>query len=207
MKKTVYGVTLFLGLGLLMTSCFSSSSSNDLKKSLEDLKKELNTVNYVETDIDSLDFSMVLPDYMVSTTTLDADRPLQYMNAVKEQYIVASYELISDVEPSLKALKKYEGKTLLDQYVSYNKEVIEEGVKISKQEPVKKMTIDGMPAQMLQFDGMVEGISEGISYYTVFIQSKDKLYFIMTWTLESRKDDFKEVADKMIKSFHLKKSA
>lgn len=207
MKKTVYGVTLFLGLGLLMTSCFSSSSSNDLKKSLEDLKKELNTVNYVETDIDSLDFSMVLPDYMVSTTTLDADRPLQYMNAVKEQYIVASYELISDVEPSLKAMKKYEGKTLLDQYVSYNKEVIEEGVKISKQEPVKKMTIDGMPAQMLQFDGMVEGISEGISYYTVFIQSKDKLYFIMTWTLESRKDDFKEVADKMIKSFHLKKSA
>jgi hypothetical protein len=207
MKKTVYGVTLFLGLGLLMTSCFSSSSSNDLKKSLEDLKKELNTVNYVETDIDSLDFSMVLPDYMVSTTTLDADRPLQYMNAVKEQYIVASYELISDVEPSLKAMKKYEGKTLLDQYVSYNKEVIEEGVKISKQEPIKKMTIDGMPAQMLQFDGMVEGISEGISYYTVFIQSKDKLYFIMTWTLESRKDDFKEVADKMIKSFHLKKSA
>lgn len=207
MKKTVYGVTLFLGLGLLMTSCFSSSSSNDLKKSLEDLKKDLNTVNYVETDIDSLDFSMVLPDYMVSTTTLDADRPLQYMNAVKEQYIVASYELVSDVEPSLKALKKYEGKTLLDQYVSYNKEVIEEGVKISKQEPIKKMTIDGMPAQMLQFDGMVEGISEGISYYTVFIQSKDKLYFIMTWTLESRKDDFKEIADKMIKSFHLKKSA
>jgi hypothetical protein len=207
MKKTVYGVTLFLGLGLLMTSCFSSSSSNDLKKSLEDLKKDLNTVNYVETDIDSLDFSMVLPDYMVSTTTLDADRPLQYMNAVKEQYIVASYELVSDVEPSLKALKKYEGKTLLDQYVSYNKEVIEEGVKISKQEPIKKMTIDGMQAQMLQFDGMVEGISEGISYYTVFIQSKDKLYFIMTWTLESRKDDFKEIADKMIKSFHLKKSA
>jgi hypothetical protein len=150
---------------------------------------------------------MVLPDYMVSTTTLDADRPLQYMNAVKEQYIVASYELVSDVEPSLKALKKYEGKTLLDQYVSYNKEVIEEGVKISKQEPIKKMTIDGMQAQMLQFDGMVEGISEGISYYTVFIQSKDKLYFIMTWTLESRKDDFKEIADKMIKSFHLKKSA
>lgn len=206
MKKTVYGVTLFLGLGLLMTSCFSSSSSNDLKKSLEDLKKDLNTVNYVETDIDSLDFSMVIPDYMVSTTTLDADRPLQYMNAVKEQYIVASYELVSDVEPSLKALK-YDGKTLLDQYVSYNKEVIEEGVKISKQEPIKKMTIDGMQAQMLQFDGMVEGISEGISYYTVFIQSKDKLYFIMTWTLESRKDDFKEVADKMIKSFHLKKSA
>ena len=206
MKKTVYGVTLFLGLGLLITSCFSSSSSNDLKKSLEDLKKDLNTVNYVETDIDSLDFSMVIPDYMVSTTTLDADRPLQYMNAVKEQYIVASYELVSDVEPSLKALK-YDGKTLLDQYVSYNKEVIEEGVKISKQEPIKKMTIDGMQAQMLQFDGMVEGISEGISYYTVFIQSKDKLYFIMTWTLESRKDDFKEVADKMIKSFHLKKSA
>lgn len=206
MKKTVYGVAIFLGMGLLMTSCFSSSSSSDLEKSLKDLEKELNTVKYVESDVDSLDFSMVLPDYMVATTTLDADRPFQYMNAVKEQYIVASYELISDVEPSLKVLN-YEGKTLLDQYVSYNKGVIEEGVKISKQEPIKKMTIDGMQAQLMQFDGMVEGISEGISYYTVFIQAKDKLYFVMTWTLESRKDDFKEIADKMIKSFHLKKSA
>lgn len=204
MKKTVYGVAIFLGLGLLMTSCFSSSSSSDLEKSLKDLEKELNTVKYVESDIDSLDFSMVLPDYMVATSTLDADRPFQFMNAVKEQYIVASYELISDVKPSLEALN-YKGKTLLDQYVSYNKEVIEEGVTISKQDPVKKMTIDGMQAQMLQFDGTVEGISEGISYYTVFIEAKDKLYFIMTWTLESRKDDFKEVADKMIKSFHLKK--
>ena len=205
MKKTVYGVTLFLGLGLLMTSCFSSSSS-DLEKSLKDLEKELNTVKYVESDIDSLDFSMVLPDYMVATSTLDADRPFQFMNAVKEQYIVASYEMISDVKPSLEALN-YEGKTLLDQYVSYNKEVIEEGVTISKQDPIKKMTIDGMQAQLLQFDGTVEGISEGISYYTVFIEAKDKLYFIMTWTLESRKEDFKPIADKMIKSFHLKKSA
>lgn len=206
MKKAVFGVALFLGMGVLMTSCVSSSSSEDLKKSLEDLKKEMNTVNYVESDIDSLDFTMVLPDYMIATTTLDADRPFQYMNAVKEQYIVASYEMVSDVEPLLKA-SNYEGKTLLDQYVAYNKEVIEEGVKISKQDPIKKMTIDGMPAQLLQLDGTVEGISEGISYYTVFIQAKDKLYFIMTWTLESRKDDFKEIADKMIKSFHLKKSA
>jgi hypothetical protein len=206
MKKTVYGVALFLGLGLLMTSCFSSSSSSDLEKSLKDLEKELNTVRYVESDIDSLDFSMVLPDYMIATTTLDASRPFQYMNAVKEQYIVASYEMISDVEPLLKA-SNYEGKTLLDKYVSYNKGVIEEGVTISKQDPIKKMTIDGMQAQLLQLDGTVEGISEGISYYTVFIQAKDKLYFIMTWTLESRKDDFKEIADKMIKSFHLKKSA
>ncbi|ASS48936.1 MAG: hypothetical protein A3D31_05630 [Candidatus Fluviicola riflensis] len=206
MKKTIYGASIFLGLGLLMTSCFSSSSSKDLEQSLKELEKELNTVNYVESEIDSLDFTMVLPDYMVATSTLDADRPFQFMNAVKEQYLVASYEMISDVQPSLEALN-YEGKTLLDQYVSYNKEVIEEGVTISKQEPVKKMKIDGMDAQMLQFDGTVEGISEGISYYTVFIQAKDRLYFIMTWTLESRKDDFKPIAEKMIKSFHLKKSA
>ena len=206
MKKTIYGASIFLGLGLLMTSCFSSSSSKDLEQSLKELEKELNTVNYVESEIDSLDFTMVLPDYMVATSTLDADRPFQFMNAVKEQYLVASYEMISDVQPSLEALN-YEGKTLLNQYVSYNKEVIEEGVTISKQEPVKKMKIDGMDAQMLQFDGTVEGISEGISYYTVFIQAKDRLYFIMTWTLESRKDDFKPIAEKMIKSFHLKKSA
>ena len=203
MKKIIYGASIFLGMGLLMTSCFGSANS-ELEKSLKDLEKELNTVKYVESDNDTVDFTMKIPDYMIATSTLDLDRPFQYMNAVKEQYLVASYELVSDVQPSLEALK-YEGKTLLDQYVSYNQEVIEEGVKISKQEKTKSMTIDGMDARMLQFDGMVEGISEGISYFTVFIQAKDKLYFIMTWTLESRKDDFKPVAEEMIKSFHLKK--
>lgn len=201
MKKTFYGMAAAIGMGLL-ASCMGGGKS-ELEKSLDKLKEDLEKVSYVKAESDSVDFTMDIPDYMVSTTSLDASRPFQYMNAYKEQYIVASFEDRDLVEPSLKALKP-EGKTFLEQYVNYNKQVIEEGVNISAQEKPKNMIIDGMKAQLLQFDGTVEGISEPISYYTVFIEGKDRIYFVMTWTLESKKEEFKDVADKMIKSFKLK---
>ena len=109
MKKIIYGASIFLGMGLLMTSCYGSANS-ELEKKQKDLEKELNTVNYVESDNDTVVFNIKIPDYIIATSTLDLDRPFQYMNAVKEQYLVASYELVSDVQPSLEALK-YEGKT------------------------------------------------------------------------------------------------
>ena len=203
MKRTIYGVTIALGLGLIATAC-GGGSSKELEDSLNQLKEDLNKVNYVESAIDSIEFSMILPDYLVATTTLQEGRPFQFMNAYKEQYIVASSEDRSLVEPSLKALK-YEGKTVLDQYVSYNKEVLAEGVKITSEEPIQSLKIDGLDARILQFSGTVEGIVEAISYHCAFIQGEKDIYFVMTWTLESKKDEFKPIAEKIIKSFHMKK--
>jgi hypothetical protein len=204
MKKTLYGVAIALGTGLIVSACGGNNVKSDLAKSLEKLEQKLKAVNYMTADVDSVDFTMEVPDYMTPTNQLDVTRPFQYMNAIKEQYIVASSEDRILVEPSLKALK-YEGKTFLDQYVSYNKSVIEEGVKITSMQEIKSLTIDGMDAKVLQFDGTVEGIAEPINYYTAFVEGKDKVYFIMTWTLESKKEAFKDVADKMIKSFKVKK--
>lgn len=204
MKKTLYGVAIALGTGLLVSACGGNSVKSDLAKSLEKLEQKLKEVHYMTADVDSVDFTMEVPDYMTPTNQLDVTRPFQYMNAIKEQYIVASSEDRLLVEPSLKALK-FEGKTFLDQYVAYNKSVIEEGVKITSMQDTKSLTIDGMNAKVLQFDGNVEGINEPINYYTAFVEGKDKVYFIMTWTLESKKEEFKDVADKMIKSFKIKK--
>lgn len=204
MKKTTVEIAFTLGLGLLIYTCTSISSGTDFGKTFFSLKEGKAKINYVESDIDSLDFAMKVPDYMETTASLDNGRPFQYMNEVKEHYIMASYESISDVIPALETLG-YGGGNLLDQYVSYNKEVIAGGVKISKQKPVKKLTVSGMPARMLQFDGMVDGIDEGISYYAIFIESPNKLYFVLAWTLESKKTEFTPIAETMLKSFHLKK--
>lgn len=197
------GIAAVLALSLGIVSCTNNSAS-ELEKTLDELKKESEKITYVEQTNDSIDFYLILPDYMSETSELDPGRPFQYMNAVKEHYIVASSEALADVKPLIEVMD-YEGETFLDKYVSYNKGVINEGVKISKEEPVKKTTINGFKAQTLQFDGTVEGISEPISYFTTFIEGKDNVYFIMLWTLESRKDDFKEIADKVVKSFHVKK--
>jgi|GEM_PF-3767751 len=203
MKRTIYGATLALGLGLIATAC-GGGPSKELEDSLNQLQEDLNKVNYVESAIDSLNFSMILPDYMIATSTLQEGQPFQYMNAFKEQYIVASSEDRSLVEPSLKALN-YEGKTLFDQYVSYYQEVLKKGVKMTSEEPIKSLKIDGLEARWWQFNGTVEGVAQGISYHTVFIESEKEIYLVMAWTLESKKEEFKPIAEKIIKSFHMKK--
>ncbi|MES2554721.1 MAG: hypothetical protein V4604_01145 [Bacteroidota bacterium] len=200
MKKTTAKMAFTLGLGLLIFTCASISPGSETSTVVVKGDK----IKYVESDIDSLDFTMKIPDYMETTASLDNGRPFQYMHEVKEQYIMASFELITDVTPALETLG-YGGGNLLDQYVAYNREVIAGGVNIFQQKPVKKLKISGMPAQMLQFDGMVEGIDEGISYHAVFIESPEKLYFVLAWTLQSKKAEFTPIAETMLKSFRLKK--
>ncbi|MDH4474337.1 MAG: hypothetical protein QE487_17155 [Fluviicola sp.] len=203
MKKTTVKTAITLGMGLLIYTCTSISAGTNFSKSFSGFEK--GKIKYIESAIDSLEFAMKVPDYMETTASLDNSRPFQYMNEVKEHYIMASYELISDVIPAMESMG-YSGDNLLDEYVTYNQEVIAEGVNVSAQKPVKKLTIDGMPARMLQFDGMVDGIDEGISYFAVFIESKNKLYFVLAWTLESKKSEFTPIAGTMLKSFHLKKN-
>lgn len=205
MKRNTTKTALILGLGLLTFTCMSLSLTEHSERQTTDSNAGNPKINYVESDIDSLDFAMKIPDYMQATNSLDDGRPFQYMHEVKEHYIIASFEAISDVIPALEILGHSEG-NLLDEYVAYNQGVIAEGVKISKQKPVKKLIVNGMQARMLQFDGRVEGIDQGISYFAIFVESPDNMYFVMAWTLQSKKAEFKPIAETMLKSFHLKKN-
>lgn len=202
--KTAFLLGATTILAIAVSSCTSSNDMKELERSLKELEEKSEEITYVEQSNDSVDFYMILPEYLAATTGLEEGQPYQYMNAVKEQYLVASYEAIAELKPLLNVLN-YEGETFLDKYVSFKKEIINEGVTISKQEPVKKTTINGMQARTMQFDGTVEGIIQPISYYVALIEGKENIYFVILWTLESRKDEFKDVADKIIKSFHVKK--
>ena len=201
-------IALLLGattiLAIANNSCTNSNDVKELEKSLKELEKKSEEVNYVEQSNDSVDFYMILPEYLAATTGLDEGQPYQYMNAVKEQYLVASYENIAEVKPLLNVMN-YEGDTFLDKYTSFKKEIVNEGIAISKQESVKKLTINGLPARTMQFDGTVEGIIQPISYFAAIIEGKENIYFVILWTLESRKEEFKDIADKIIKSFRVKK--
>ena len=202
MKRNTTKTALILGLGLFTFTCMSLSLAPESGNPYQHAAAE--KINYVESDIDSLDFAMKIPDYMQATNSLDDGRPFQYMHEVKEHYIIASFEAISDVIPALEILGHSKG-NLLDEYVAHNQRVIAEGVTISKQKPVKKLTVSGMQARMLQFDGRVKGIDQGISYFAIFVESPDNLYFVLAWSLQSKKAEFKPIAETMLKSFHLKK--
>jgi hypothetical protein len=203
MKKTFYGIAAAVGIGLLASCSGSAETKSDLQKSLEELKK-LNEVKYMKGEVDSVDFTIDIPDYMTPTSSLDVGRPFQFMNAYKEQYIVASYEPVDVVKPLLEVMDNSK-KSMLEKYADYNWDILKENVSITSQEKEKKMTIDGMQALEYEFNGTVEGVTVPINYYVTFIEGKENIYFVMTWTLESKKEEFRPIAEKMIRSFRVKK--
>lgn len=204
MKKTFYGIAAAVGIGLLASCSGSVETKSDLQKSLEELKNEMNKVNYVKGDVDTVDFTIDIPDYMTPTSSLDVGRPFQFMNAYKEQYIVASYEPLDVVGPLLNTIDN-SSKSTLEKYSAYNWDILKENVSIMSQEKEKKRTINGMKALEYEFNGSVEGVSVPINYYVTFIEGAENIYFIMTWTLESKKEEFRPIAEKMIGSFREKK--
>jgi hypothetical protein len=161
------------------------------------------TVNYVKRTNKKIDFQMEIPNYMEVTTELDEDRPFQYMHLEKEHYIVASYEDLATVEKLIQQIDPRDVGTL-EKYADYNWTVLEENVAISSREEVVITTISGMEARIYEFDGTVEGVVVPITYTIAFIKGKKNIYFIMAWTLQSEKETFAAIADKMIRSFRLK---
>jgi hypothetical protein len=71
---------------------------------------------------------------------------------------------------------------------------------ISKEE-LKNLTINGMNAATTELDAKVEGVSVPISYFLTFVEGKKKLYFIMGWTLQNKKDTYRADYLQMRKSF------
>jgi hypothetical protein len=160
-------------------------------------------VKYVTATNDKIDFRMEIPNYMEATTELDADRPFQYQEYAREHYIIASYEELAIIEP---LLNEMDNRTIptLQKYAEYNWTILEENVAISSREDMIETRIAGMNARIYEFNGTVEGVTEPINYYAAFIEGKDNIYFILAWTLESEKETFRPIADKMIRSFRLK---
>jgi hypothetical protein len=49
--------------------------------------------------------------------------------------------------------------------------------------------------------GTQEGIDDAMGFTVAFIEGKETLYMVMTWTFEKTKSEYQEDMDKMINSF------
>lgn len=190
MKTNLSGFCL-ISLTFLLASCMLN------------LKKDEKGVNDL-VPVSINDYSLSVPAYMTKTSALNEEASLQFQNIFKETYVIVideekqvfidSYIEAGFYDSTLSVLMNYASTQV--QSTMANLEVIEK-------EDLSELIINGLPAAQAQIDGTYDGIESPISYFLTFVEGKKNLYMIMGWTMQTKKDKYKDTFRDMAKSFKL----
>ncbi len=145
-------------------------------------------------------YQIMIPDYMDATDELHEEANLQFMNAYRETYIIVIDEDKNEFINSFKQIESYDTTmSIIDNYAGVITSSIETSEDLTLGQP-KKTSINGMDARLYLMEGNVDGIPEEISYIFAYIEGKDRIYAISTWTLKDRMEKYKNTFFQSIKS-------
>ena len=191
--KKYFSQFLCFGLGLIfITSCTETNSSTDPQEDFTEAKVKNS-------------YSMLVPNYMKSTTELHDDASLQYMNEMKEVYVIVIDEEKDSIDIMLEELKGLEvfeeNRTLVGQMLDLQMLNMRLSSKIASEEPEQAMTVGKFPAMRKELIATVPGIDAEVGYFLTMVEGDKSVYTIMHWTLGSRLDTYKPDFEKMVASF------
>jgi hypothetical protein len=185
---------LLLSLFLMTTSCIKFN-----KKDADDSGAE----NYNTVSIHD-EYQVNIPKFMRSTTGLNDQAALQYQNAFKEAYTIIIDEPKQEFVDVFKELDQYNDNiSLLENYREIQLQSFTSTISISYESEIKPLNINGLDAESVQIDGKVEGIDEEIAYFLTFVEGTDNIYMMMSWTLQSKKEEHKKTFETIAQSFEL----
>jgi len=147
-------------------------------------------------------FKLQLPDYLANVKgELNDEAQLQYMNGLREVYLVALHEPKSEFDNyvELGLLESDESKSQLDLYTNLLNDMTEESSENYKLKQRIDTVINGNSAIVCHQTKKVDGIET--YFVTAFIQGVSDYYQIYSWTLLERKDRYESQLEEMIFSF------
>lgn len=162
----------------------------------------------LETDFNAVEingeYQMMIPKYMKEASALNDDASLQYQNLFKEAYVVVIDESKEEFVSVFRDLGEYnDSLSVVENYRDIQLKYLVEGTEvISVSKPVSKK-INERAAEVVELDGNVEGVAKSISYYLTFVEGDKQVYMIMAWTLQDRKERFRDTYEKIANSFRL----
>jgi hypothetical protein len=76
-----------------------------------------------------------------------------------------------------------------------------ERLKVIERSAPKLITIDGRSAEQVEFTGRVADVDSDIFYMMTFVEGRNDVYMIMTWTLGNTEETYIETFYQMVDSF------
>jgi hypothetical protein len=191
MKNYLIIPAIFL-TGLSLSSCMLN------------LNKEEKTGGKVDLKVVSIneDYSMGVPMHMSKTTSLNDDASLQFQNIFKETYVIVIDENKKEFIDAYMELSAYDtSRSALSNYSDTQVQSTTANMEVVSQKDLTRLKINGLRAATTEIDARVEGLKFPVTYFLTFIEGKEKLYFIMAWTLQDKKDTHRAAFDQMARSF------
>lgn len=147
-------------------------------------------------------YQLEIPKYMTVTSGLNQDASMQFQNIYKETYLAVIEESKQDFIDTFKDLGEYDdSKSPAENYQDIQLKFFVEGMKINRMGEPKNIKINGLDANQTEFVGRVPEIDFDIYYLMTFIEGKETLYMMMTWTLSNSEDTYKDTFKYMAESF------
>ncbi len=166
-------------------------------------KENLTEADLDEIKVDDL-FRLSLPKYMKVMHNLNEEASLQYANIYKEVYTVVIYESKEEFVSVFKELEEYDDElSILENYKITQQNFFKEIAVIDKIEPYKLKKINGLKAKQIKILANVDGID--IAYVITYIEGREHIFQIMTWTLPSSINKYEDTFLKINNSFKLLK--
>ncbi len=201
MKKTFFKVALFAGLLVGSTTLFySCSGSTSTSSEINELIDAEESVQKIHSD--SLAVDVELPSSMISTTSLDAGVPFQYMNGTEEIYMIGNKEPSKEAEDALRYMAKFDDKKdLSTNYLNYTLDLMKENeTTLTNVSAAKVLKAKNAKGTLVSVEGSRVGIPAPIAYWIATFDHKGNVYKFIFWTLASQKKDVEEKAVKALSS-------
>ncbi|MFD2585299.1 hypothetical protein ACFSQJ_00045 [Croceitalea marina] len=192
MKKILKSIFALILL-LQVFSCIDFSD-NIKKEKLNDDSFKAITINE--------EYEVKLPKYMKEAQNLNDEASLQYQNIFKETYFVVIDEPKEEFKEVFLDIGEYdESLPLIKNYKNAQLEFFKESLTTYEFINESSKKINGKDAEVVAFDGKVQGVIYDISYLFTFVEGDDKAYMLMAWTLKNKRDKYQETFEYISDSF------
>jgi hypothetical protein len=191
MKKSI-SLLSTLVLLFLLYSCGGIGG-----KKVEDLKSS----DYTTESALGL-YEITIPKYMKVATDLNMEASMQFHNIYKETYLAIIDEDKSDFVVAYQELGAYDySLSTIGNYRKIQLDYFMERLKVIERSAPKLLTIDGRSAEQVEFTGRVADVDSDIFYMMTFVEGRNDVYMIMTWTLGNSEETYRETFYHMTDSF------
>ncbi len=189
-------------VAIIALASFTISGCSSKPKTDEDRTTMQADESFQEVKINGL-YSMKLPEYMTAGDDLNDEASLQYQNIYKEVYVIVIDEPKQDFIDVFMELGDYDStKSACDNYADAQMESIEGNMEtVTSKSTMRKTKLNGNDARVVDVTGTQAGITDAMGFTVAFVEGKENLYMIMTWTFEKSKDKYQDDMDMMINSF------
>ncbi len=151
-------------------------------------------------------YSISLPSFLINAKTilekdeLNENTSLQYMNTLKELYVLIIEDSKSDFQQTLvennlndKYTNDFKG------YTDFVFDYYKKQTKISHKFAISDTLINNKPAKLISISGEINEVNV---FYTIgLVEGKKTYYQIITWTLAGFENKYKDRMKKIIYSF------